>query len=312
MIFILALIAVGGQGGLAPLEFSVTESRHVALESTPEFSLPTPTPEPVPPERPVADFNFANQIELPPMAIPPVAVSSVGDTDSADAAADQPGIPALGVSATAERILTRVSSAGGKRGEVQFALAWKNVNDVDLHVIAPSGEHISHMHRRSKCLGMLDVDMNVHGESSEPVENIRWITHAPAGRYTVLIHLFRIHSPRDERRTQHRSPFELLVQLGSEQHVESAAVAAGDQIAVFRYIYVPESIPAPQRELLRGQIEELHLREEQMAAPLLDQARHSLNQVVRQRLLTELVQRYPHTDAAIEALQMIDGEVHKR
>ena len=91
-------------------------------------------------------------------------------------------------------IRKRVKSAGGATGEVQFSLSWLNRNDLDLHVIAPSGERIFHKHKLSRCRGKLDVDMNARPESDEPVENTRWpVRMAPEGRYTVFIHFYRRH-----------------------------------------------------------------------------------------------------------------------
>jgi uncharacterized protein YfaP (DUF2135 family) len=39
-------------------------------------------------------------------------------------------------------------------------IAWSNVNDLDLHVIEPSGEETSFSHRKSATGGELDVDIN--------------------------------------------------------------------------------------------------------------------------------------------------------
>lgn len=45
----------------------------------------------------------------------------------------------VGSEATFKERLTRV---GAKSGDVQVSLIWHNVNDLDLHVVTPSGEHI--------------------------------------------------------------------------------------------------------------------------------------------------------------------------
>lgn len=113
----------------------------------------------------------SSDVSSTPVAASPVEKGNAQSRPGKNVGSDLDGMQSL----AAAGIQSRVTKAGGKKGEVQFALAWRNVNDLDLHVIAPSGEHISHQHRRSKCFGMLDVDMNVDGESEEPVENVRWL-----------------------------------------------------------------------------------------------------------------------------------------
>jgi len=39
-----------------------------------------------------------------------------------------------------EEIVLRVTRAGGKIGKVTICLAWKNHNDLDLHVLTAGGE----------------------------------------------------------------------------------------------------------------------------------------------------------------------------
>lgn len=70
-------------------------------------------------------------------------------------------------------IKARVTRAGGmyEGVDVRASLLWDNRNDLDLHVVAPSGEH-PYGHKRSRCGGWLDVDMNVNGETTKPVENV--------------------------------------------------------------------------------------------------------------------------------------------
>ena len=80
----------------------------------------------------------------------------------------------------------RLQREGARGGEVQVSLAWNNVNDLDLHVICPSGEEISYRNMRSRCQGRLDVDMNVRGNrpwSERPVENTTtYRVRVPFGR----------------------------------------------------------------------------------------------------------------------------------
>lgn len=88
----------------------------------------------------------------------------------------------------------RLEREGAKSGDVQVSLKWHNYNDLDLHVICPSGELIYFSNKRSRCHGELDVDMNVTPTSVEPVENVRWLPgEAPDGHYQVYVHHYRNH-----------------------------------------------------------------------------------------------------------------------
>ena len=87
-------------------------------------------------------------------------------------------------------IKKRVEAAGGiyEGVDVRASLIWDNRNDLDLHMITPSGEHIFYGHKQSHCRGELDVDRNVRGETTKPVENIRWRKGtAPAGSYRLYV-----------------------------------------------------------------------------------------------------------------------------
>jgi len=105
----------------------------------------------------------------------------------------------------------RLAREGGKSGDIQFSLIWNNTNDIDLHVICPSGEKISYAKRRSSDGGELDVDMNVSGESNTPVENVYWAKGtAPKGNYRVYVDHFSQHN------SPVRTPYQVAVTIGSE------------------------------------------------------------------------------------------------
>jgi hypothetical protein len=87
----------------------------------------------------------------------------------------------------------RLKREGGATGELRISLLWNNTNDLDLHVIPPSGEELSFSHKKSQCGGELDVDMNVNGGSASktPIENVYWAHgSAPKGHYKVRVKQF--------------------------------------------------------------------------------------------------------------------------
>jgi uncharacterized protein YfaP (DUF2135 family) len=95
-------------------------------------------------------------------------------------------------------IKDRVTRAGGLYDGVDLraSLIWDNRNDLDLHVITPAGEHLYYGMKQAACGGWLDVDMNVRGETTKPVENVRWAKGtAKRGRYKVFVRNYRFHEP---------------------------------------------------------------------------------------------------------------------
>ena len=91
-------------------------------------------------------------------------------------------------------IAARLRREGGKTGDVRVSLIWNNKNDLDLHVVPPSGEEVYYAHKNTRCGGELDVDMNVRGDSTKPVENIYWPAGgAPRGKYRVYVQNYAFH-----------------------------------------------------------------------------------------------------------------------
>lgn len=94
----------------------------------------------------------------------------------------------------ADSIKERVKQAGGSvTGDLCCRLAWSNFDDLDFHMIEPTGYEISfgNKQRLSSCGGMLDVDMNAGGGTTRtPVENI-FYTRKEAmkpGNYELFVH----------------------------------------------------------------------------------------------------------------------------
>lgn len=90
----------------------------------------------------------------------------------------------------ADSIKEKVKKAGGVvEADLCCRLAWHNYDDLDLHLVAPGGHHISYAHK-SVGGGRLDVDMNAgRGTTREGVENIFYAdrrTMIP-GEYTLFV-----------------------------------------------------------------------------------------------------------------------------
>lgn len=93
-------------------------------------------------------------------------------------------------------IRQRLEEAGGRFQDVDIraSLIWHNRNDLDLHCKTPGGSHIYYGDKHAPCGGELDVDRNVRGETSKPVENIRWARgDARPGKYEFWVENFGYH-----------------------------------------------------------------------------------------------------------------------
>jgi len=88
-----------------------------------------------------------------------------------------------------DSIKEKVKAAGGKvtNAKLRISLAWFNHDDLDIHVLEPSGQHIYYCNKAGK----LDVDMNAgSGRTRKPVENVSWVT-TMSGVYEVRVNQYR-------------------------------------------------------------------------------------------------------------------------
>jgi hypothetical protein len=147
-------------------------------------------------------------------------------------------------------IKDRVTKAGGLYDGVDLraSLIWNNTNDLDLHVITPAGEHIYYGAKQASCGGWLDVDMNVRGETTKPVENVRWAKgSAKRGRYKVYVRNYAFHEA-DKKPT----PFKVELEIGGTiKHVEgvispSGQVGEASDIVVAEVDFDPAAHQAPE------------------------------------------------------------------
>ena len=130
----------------------------------------------------------------------------------------------------------RMVDNGGQTGDLNVALIWSDVSDLDLHVVCPCGTHIYFGNRScSKCKANLDVDMNrVEDELSQtPIENISWV-NPPAGRYHIYVHNYK-----SRLGDNICSPFKCIISTKNEskvfidviKHKENKTIYLGDLFA---------------------------------------------------------------------------------
>ncbi|MCH1539971.1 MAG: YfaP family protein, partial [Candidatus Poseidonia sp.] len=139
---------------------------------------------------------------------------------------------ALESRAAAERAMSelraRLEREGAQSSDVQVSLMWNNYNDLDIHVVCPSGERVHGGNKTSACGGELDVDANVRAETRKPVENVFWETgKAPAGKYQVYVHYYKKHK---KRRSKDPTKFQVIVNAGSDLMEYNGELSAGDPI----------------------------------------------------------------------------------
>jgi len=144
---------------------------------------------------------------------------------------------------------SRLNLAGAQSGDVRVSLIWNNRNDLDLHVFTPRGEEIYYGRMRDSTGGMLDVDMNVRGETNKPVENIFWGPgRAPQGRYRVVVRNYAFHES-DRAPT----PFRVEVKNGLQYSYFDGVVSGtgrANQVEVTAFEYRGASALREEKSLI--------------------------------------------------------------
>lgn len=115
----------------------------------------------------------------------------------------------------ADSFKEKVKQAGGNiDGFMRCSLHWFNYDDLDLHVMEPSGSEIYYGNKRGNSGGTLDVDMNAgSGKSRDAVENVIWtdINRLTSGTYCVYVNQFC-------RRESIDVGFEFEIEIHGELH----------------------------------------------------------------------------------------------
>ena len=164
---------------------------------------------------------------------------------------------------TTAELRERLESAGGRIGDVNVSLLWNNYNDLDLHVVCPSGERLHGGNRQSACNGELDVDANVKPETKKPVENVVWdIGNAPNGTYRVYVHHYKKHKKRG---TRDPTKFKIIVNAGGVFSEYNSEVSHGDPIVLITEFEMKERTPEEEAARLAELEAEQKAAEEEAA-----------------------------------------------
>jgi hypothetical protein len=197
-------------------------------------------------------------------------------------------------------IKDRVTRAGGlyEGVDLRASLVWNNRNDLDLHVITPAGEHIYYGAKQASCGGWLDVDMNVRGETTKPVENVRWAKGAARrGRYKVFVRNYAFHEP-DKLPT----PFKVELEVAGK-------------ITHFEAVMSPHGQIGDASDILVGELE--FVPGAAASAPVVDQYKNYADDVILAQWATVIPKEHilrvgdPKSiiDVLLGALAIADGKV---
>ena len=190
-----------------------------------------------------SERESARQLEL--------ASAESARLEEIDAAREQEALESREAAQRAmSELQARLEREGAQSSDVQVSLMWNNYNDLDLHVVCPSGERIHGGNKNSDCGGELDVDANVRAETRKPVENVFWEEgSAPAGKYQVYVLYYKKHN---KRRSKDPTKFQLIVNAGNDLLEFSGELSSGDPIMLVTEFDVPT---AEEREERRRELE---------------------------------------------------------
>jgi hypothetical protein len=126
-----------------------------------------------------------------------------------------------------EEIERRIIDFGGTSGELTISLLWNTMDDLDLAVITPNGRDTIYYKRPLHVSGgKLDVDKNRQDllPVTDPVENIRWLSNPPKGKYRICVSLFSL-------RTNGGGvvPFQIQVKKGAERSTYRGEIRLSNQ-----------------------------------------------------------------------------------
>jgi len=121
---------------------------------------------------------------------------------------------------------------GGSIGEVTVTLIWQTIDDLDLHLLEPSGEEIYFEHKVSSGGGKLDIDKNADDALVvNPIENIFYSSNPPSGKYRVFVHFY------GSKSGEAAVPYRVYITIGGQQkQLSGTHFNEGDMHAIHEFI----------------------------------------------------------------------------
>ena len=122
-----------------------------------------------------------------------------------------------------------LNASGALSGSITISMLWDTDDDLDLHVLTPSGEEIYYSNKIAAG-GELDVDANVGGRTMDnPVENIFF--EAPEnGEYVVIVDCYSDRSDGD-------TEYLVRVTVGDTSQTFTGVINSGEDVEVTRFVY---------------------------------------------------------------------------
>ena len=121
----------------------------------------------------------------------------------------------------------QLRQSGAATGIITVSMLWQTPDDMDLHIITPSGEEIFYGNPQIAG-GLLDVDMQISDIVPNPVENI-FFSEPEHGTYRVYVQNFCDRTPDTD------TPVLVRVKISGRTREYPVTVDASREICEFEY-----------------------------------------------------------------------------
>ena len=120
---------------------------------------------------------------------------------------------AMDDTANSNRLRERLERSGATSGEVQISLMWENYNDLDLHVVAPSGGTNPWWGTATRSAEVSSMWMPTSNPNPRSPSRTSYGPRTPPQACIVYVHHYQFHK---KRRTKDPTKFEVVVHANGE------------------------------------------------------------------------------------------------